>query len=106
MFDLNIIKNFYESLSKKIRDLRRVVDRPLALSEKILYAHLYDFSKLKKFDQGFSYADFSHGNSLILDMHHTDGNVDKINCNQTYNDIQIEWFKNGSALNLIRAQKK
>ena len=106
MFDLNIIKNFYESLSKKIRDLRRVVDRPLALSEKILYAHLYDFSKLKKFDQGFSYADFSHGNSLILVMHPTDGNVDKINCNQTYNDIQIEWFKNGSALNLIRAQKK
>ena len=91
---------------KKIIDLRRAVERPLALSEKILYAHLYDFSKLKKFDQGFSYADFSHGNSLILVMHHTDGNVDKINCNQTYNDIQIEWFKNGSALNLIRAQKK
>ena len=106
MFDLNIIKNFYESLPKKIRDLRRVVDRPLALFNKILNAHLYDFSKLKKFDQGFPYADFSPGNSLILVVHHTDGSVDKINCNHTYSAIQIQWFKNGSALNLIRAQKK
>ena len=59
MFDLNIIKNFYESLPNKIRDLRKVVDRPLTLSEKILYAHLYDFSKLKKFNRGLSYANFS-----------------------------------------------
>ena len=86
---------------KKIIDLRRTVEHPLALFEKILYAHLYDFSKLKKFDRGFSYANFSPGNSVILVVHHTDGSVDKINCNHTYNDIQIEWFKNGSALNLI-----
>jgi len=59
LFDLNIIKSFYESLPNKIRDLRKVVDRPLTLSEKILYAHLYDFSKLKKFDRGLSYANFS-----------------------------------------------
>ena len=59
MFDLNIIKSFYESLPNKIRDLRKVVDRPLTLSEKILYAHLYDFSKLTKFDRGLSYANFS-----------------------------------------------
>ena len=59
MFDLNIIKSFYESLPNKIRDLRNVVNRPLTLSEKILYAHLYDFSKLTKFDRGLSYANFS-----------------------------------------------
>ena len=72
---------------KKIRDLRRVVDRPLALPEKIFLAHLYDFSKLKKFDQGFSNANFSCENSLILVLHHTDGSVDKNNCNHTYNEI-------------------
>ena len=59
MFDLNIIKNFYKSLPNKIRGLRKEVDRPLTLSEKILYAHLYDFSKLTKFHRGLSYANFS-----------------------------------------------
>ena len=49
---------------------------------------------------------FSPGNSLTLVVRHNDGSIDKINCNHTYNDIQIEWFKNGSALNLIRSQKK
>ena len=46
---------------------------------------------------------FSFGNSLLLAVRHTDGSVDKTNCNYTYNDNQIEWFKNGSALNLIRS---
>ena len=81
MFNLNIFKNFYESLPKKIRDLRRVINRPLGLSEKILYAYLCDFSKLKKFDRGFSHVNFSPGNSLILVVHNTDDSVDKINCN-------------------------
>ena len=106
MFDLDIIKSFYESLPSKIKDLRKVVDRPLTLSEKILYAHLYDFSKLTNFDRGLSYANFSPGNNLTLVVRYTDGSIEKINCNHTYNHIQIEWFKNGSALNLIRSQKK
>ena len=49
---------------------------------------------------------FSPRTSLTLVLRHSDGSIDKINCNHTYNDIQIEWFKNGSALNLIRSQKK
>ena len=49
--------------------------------------------------------DFSPGKQLILKVRHVDGSFDTILCNHTYNDTQIEWFKAGSALNLIRAQQ-
>jgi aconitate hydratase len=35
-------------------------------------------------------------------LRHKDGKTDKIKLNHTYNQQQIEWFKAGSALNLIR----
>jgi len=35
-------------------------------------------------------------------IHHADGSSDTIKVNHTYNQNQIEWFKAGSALNLIR----
>jgi len=37
-------------------------------------------------------------------LHHADGSSDKVKLNHTYNEQQIEWFKAGSALNLIRKQ--
>jgi len=39
-----------------------------------------------------------------LVFHHADGSNDGISVNHTYNEQQIEWFKAGSALNLIKAQ--
>jgi aconitate hydratase len=38
-------------------------------------------------------------------LHHTDGNEDTIKVNHSYNDTQIEWFRAGSALNLIRKKE-
>ena len=49
--------------------------------------------------------DFSVNNLLTIVATHKDGSRDKILCNHTYNDIQIEWFKAGSALNLIRKKQ-
>ncbi|MDB5274760.1 MAG: acnA, partial [Chitinophagaceae bacterium] len=37
---------------------------------------------------------------------HKDGSVDEIKANHTYNEQQIEWFKAGGALNIIRASVK
>lgn len=48
--------------------------------------------------------DFAPGKQLTMVLHHTDGKMDKIKLNHTYNQQQIEWFKAGSALNLIRKQ--
>ncbi|MCA1761473.1 MAG: aconitate hydratase [Cryomorphaceae bacterium] len=45
---------------------------------------------------------FAPGKSIHLKLQHADGTEDVIETNHTYNENQIEWFKAGSALNLIR----
>ena len=49
-------------------------------------------------------TDFAPGRQLTMVLRHADGKQDKIKLNHTYNQQQIEWFKAGSALNLIRKQ--
>ncbi len=39
---------------------------------------------------------------LTVVLHHKDGSVDRIKASHSYNEAQIEWFKAGAALNLIR----
>ena len=48
-------------------------------------------------------ADFAPGKQLEVVLNHADGTSDTIKVNHTYNDQQIEWFKAGGALNIIRA---
>ncbi|SJZ47753.1 aconitase [Sediminibacterium ginsengisoli] len=47
---------------------------------------------------------FAPGQPLTLALHHADGTTEKIVVNHTYNQQQIEWFKAGGALNIIRKQ--
>jgi aconitate hydratase len=47
---------------------------------------------------------FAPGKPLTMVLHHRDGSGDNVSLNHTYNEQQIEWFKAGSALNLIRKQ--
>jgi len=49
---------------------------------------------------------FAPGKPLELILHHADGTQQAITVNHSYNDLQIEWFKAGSALNLIRKNLK
>lgn len=46
---------------------------------------------------------FSPDKPLTLVLHHKDGTADNVIVNHTFNAQQIEWFKAGSALNLIKA---
>jgi aconitate hydratase len=48
---------------------------------------------------------FAPGKSLEVVFHHADGTSHTVVANHTYNEGQIEWFKAGSALNLIKAAK-
>ena len=73
----------------------------------LTFADKTDYDKILE-DDTLDFIDldqFSMGKSLALDVFHTDGSSDTIYCNHTYNDTQIEWFKAGSALNLIRSQE-
>lgn len=44
------------------------------------------------------------GKPLFMTLHHADGGTDKIKLNHTYNLAQIEWVREGSALNKIRKE--
>lgn len=63
-----------------------------------------DYDKIKE-DDTFNFTDlsaFAPGKQLTLEVVHADGSSDTIKLNHTYNQAQIDWFKAGSALNLIR----
>ena len=58
LFDLDMMKKVYERLQVKLADTRALLNRPLTLTEKILYAHLVNFPK-KELVRGQSYAEFT-----------------------------------------------
>ncbi len=65
-----------------------------------------DYNLIKE-DATFNFtdlADFSEGKQLTLEVIDADGATNIVMLNHTYNKTQIEWFKAGSALNLIRKE--
>ena len=74
----------------------------------LTFANENDYDLIKE-DDTFNFIDldaFAPKKQLTLEVHHQDGSSDQIKLNHTYNAQQIEWFKAGSALNLIRANTK
>ena len=73
----------------------------------LTFADKSDYDKILE-DDVFDFVDldrFSEECPLTIRAQHADGSFDQILCNHTYNEAQIEWFKAGSALNLIRAHQ-
>jgi aconitate hydratase len=72
----------------------------------LTFANENDYDLIRE-DDVFNFVDlveFAPGKQLTLDVVHADGTKDTIKLNHTYNKQQIEWFKAGSALNLIKQQ--
>lgn len=59
VFDLDMIQRVYSQYPKRIAAARAVMNKPLTLSEKILYAHLWDGEAQSAFERGKSYVDFA-----------------------------------------------
>lgn len=73
----------------------------------LTFANEADYDKIQE-DDTFNFVDlkdFAEGKQLTLEVVHADGSTDSIMLNHTYNEAQIEWFKAGSALNLIKMQQ-
>ncbi|HRI20263.1 MAG TPA: aconitase family protein, partial [Panacibacter sp.] len=70
----------------------------------LTFANKEDYDKVQEDDNiditGLN--DFAPGRSLTVVLNHNDGTSDSIIVNHTYNEQQIEWFKAGGALNIIR----
>ncbi|MGI4864919.1 MAG: aconitate hydratase [Janthinobacterium lividum] len=58
-FDLDMIRAVYAGLGSRIEAARTAVGRPLTLTEKILYAHLYGGTVKEAYQRGISYVDFT-----------------------------------------------
>lgn len=72
----------------------------------LTFANESDYDKVQE-DDTFNFVDlvdFAPGKPLTIEVVHAEGSKDTIIANHTYNQQQIEWFKNGSALNLIKKQ--
>ena len=72
----------------------------------ITFSNESDYDLIQE-DDTFNFidlVDFAPGKQLTIEVIHNDGSKDTIVTNHTYNVQQIEWFKEGSALNLIKKQ--
>ncbi|WP_115462371.1 aconitate hydratase [Winogradskyella aurantiaca] len=72
----------------------------------LTFANEHDYDLIQE-DDTFNFLDlneFTPNKPLHLEVVHSDGTKDTIALNHTYNDAQIEWFTEGSALNLIKKQ--
>ena len=59
VFDLEMIKKLYELYPQKVEAARTLLQKPLTLSEKILYTHLWDGEAKEVYERGASYVDFA-----------------------------------------------
>ena len=58
-FDIEMIKAVYERMPARVEAARKLVGRPLTLTEKILYSHLWEGTPTQTFERGKSYVDFA-----------------------------------------------
>ncbi|MDE3253494.1 MAG: aconitate hydratase, partial [Bacteroidota bacterium] len=72
----------------------------------LTFAEKSDYDKIQEDDSIdiIGLTDFAPGKPLTMVFTHADGSKDNIQVNHTYNQQQIEWFKAGAALNIIRRQ--
>ncbi|PKP01598.1 MAG: aconitate hydratase [Bacteroidetes bacterium HGW-Bacteroidetes-9] len=59
LFDLDLIRKVYSTLPERVNVARKLLGRPLTLSEKVLYSHLFDGSPSQVFERGTDYVDFA-----------------------------------------------
>ena len=72
----------------------------------LTFANEADYDKIQE-DDTFNFVDlteFTPDKPLTIEVVHKDSSKDLIKANHTYNQTQIEWFKAGSALNMIKAE--
>ncbi len=58
-FDIEMIKQHYETLKSRVDSVKTALGRPLTLAEKILYTHLHNDSTLQNYGRGKDYVFFS-----------------------------------------------
>ncbi len=66
-FDIDMIKGVYAKMADRVDKARKIVGKPLTLSEKILYSHLWEGTPTKAFSRGKDYVDFDPDRIALQD---------------------------------------
>jgi aconitate hydratase len=112
-FDIDMIKKVYEQLPSKIDAARKLVGRPLTLSEKILYSHLHSEQSPAAFERGKSYVDFAPDRVAMQDataqmalLQFMQAGRPKVAVPSTVHCDHLITAKNGAAEDLAFANKE
>jgi aconitate hydratase len=111
-FDIDMIKNVYANMAERVDAAREVVGKPLTLSEKILYAHLWDGKPTKAFQRGKDYVDFAPDRIACQDataqmalLQFMQAGKDKVAVPTTVHCDHLIQAKQGAAQDLLRANQ-
>ena len=111
-FDLDMIKKVYSQMAERVDKARDVVGKPLTLSEKILYTHLWDGMPTKKFTRGKDYVDFAPDRIACQDataqmalLQFMQAGKNKVAVPTTVHCDHLIQAKQGAALDLKRANE-
>tara|TARA_R110002050_G_scaffold188530_2_gene323015 strand:- start:32239 stop:34503 length:2265 start_codon:yes stop_codon:yes gene_type:complete len=111
-FDINMIKGVYTKMAERVDKAREIVGKPLTLSEKILYSHLWDGNPTKAFVRGKDYVDFAPDRIACQDataqmalLQFMQAGKDKVAVPTTVHCDHLIQAKQGAALDLKRANE-
>ncbi|WP_290791438.1 aconitate hydratase [Flavihumibacter sp. UBA7668] len=110
VFDLEMIKKVYAQFPGRVNAARQVVGRPLTLTEKILYAHLWQGDATQAFERGNSYVDFAPDRVAMQDataqmalLQFMQAGRDKVAVPSTVHCDHLIVAKDDSKTDLVRA---
>jgi aconitate hydratase len=112
-FDIDMIRKVYSQLPSKIEAARKLVGRPLTLTEKILYAHLHPDQAAEVFERGKSYVDFAPDRVAMQDataqmalLQFMQAGRPKVAVPSTVHCDHLITARNGAAEDLANANKE
>jgi aconitate hydratase len=110
VFDLDMIQAFYAVMPGRIAAARKVVGKPLTLSEKILYSHLHSNQAVQGFGRGKSYVDFTPDRVAMQDataqmalLQFMSGGIPKVMVPSTVHCDHLILAKNGAKQDLAES---
>jgi aconitate hydratase len=111
-FDIEMIKKVYAQMPERVNKAREIVGRPLTLSEKILYNHLWDGMPTQSFTRGKDYVDFAPDRIACQDataqmalLQFMQAGKDKVAVPTTVHCDHLIQAKQGAAQDLKRANE-
>ncbi|MEO5787679.1 aconitate hydratase [Gelidibacter sp.] len=111
-FDIDMIKKVYETMPERVDKARAIVGKPLTLSEKILYAHLWDGNPTTAFRRGEDYVDFAPDRIALQDataqmalLQFMQAGKPKVAVPTTVHCDHLIQAKQGAAPDLLRANQ-